>query len=87
VQNISTGGLALITEMRLATADRLRLALTFPGEASERDVEVEVREAKRLVTREYLVHCAFASLSPQVQKTIAAWNEARGPEASAAAPA
>ena len=57
----------------------MRLAFTFPGDEDPTDAQVTVVEGRRLVTREYLAHCSFHSLTPDVQQTITEWTEARGP--------
>ena len=79
VHNISTGGLAMLSEVPLQAADNVRLTFTFPGNGLPTDVELSVIESKRLVTHEYIAHCTFPDLEPEVREMIADWTEARGP--------
>ena len=79
VHNISTGGLAMLSDLRLEPADNVHLSFTFPGDELPTDVELSVIESRRLVTREYLTHCSFPALPPAVLRMVSDWTEARGP--------
>src|SRR5688500_2598230 len=79
VHNISTGGLGMLTGMPVQQGETVLVAFAFPGEDQRSEVEVKVIEAQRLITREYLAHCAFTSLAPQIKQMVVDWTDARGP--------
>ena len=79
VHNISLGGLAMLSDLHLQPEDKVGLSFVFPGDELPTHVDVGVIETKRLVTREYLAHCAFLSLPSDVSEKVADWTAARGP--------
>jgi hypothetical protein len=64
---------------RHGPGDNLQVTFAFPGEDLATAVEVEVREARRLVTREDIAHCAIVGDARGAEE-IAVWTEARGSE-------
>jgi hypothetical protein len=78
VENISVGGLALVTERQLDLHARMTVSFTFPGDELPTQVEIEVVELVRQVTREFVAHCGFVLLPPNVRSTVDDWTQARG---------
>jgi hypothetical protein len=79
VEDISLGGLALSIGCPVEQGSRVRVAMTFPGDAEPVEVAIEVVALGRWVTREYIAHGRFVDLTDCTRSMVQAWTEARGP--------
>jgi hypothetical protein len=73
IHDISTGGLALIGDRPFPAKTQLRLTLDIPLQRHHAEVVVAVISASRWLHGDFVAHCRFVDISPDVVQGIEAW--------------